>query len=73
LEVWDPTIEDNYSKHIKINFANSDYNIQLNILDTAGQEEYKALRGEYMRAAQGFLLVFDLSNEKSFFELEQFK
>jgi small GTP-binding protein len=45
----------------------------LNILDTAGQEEYKALRDEYMRAGDGFLMVFDLSSEKSFNELETFR
>jgi hypothetical protein len=56
----------------------------LNILDTAGlfffflkfkkgQEEYKALRDEYMRAGDGFLMVFDLTNAKTFNELEQFR
>lgn len=58
----------------------------LNILDTAGQEEYRALRmfviltqiyyligDEYMRAGDGFLLVFDVGNEKTFAELEQFR
>jgi len=45
----------------------------LNILDTAGQEEYKALRDEYMRAADAFLMVFDVTNHKTFNELEQFR
>ena len=50
-----------------------EHNVMLNILDTAGQEEYKALRDEYMRAGDGFLMVFDLTNEKTFKELTQFR
>lgn len=47
--------------------------IMLDILDTAGQEEYKALRDEYMRSADGFVLVFDLTNRKTFDELGEFQ
>jgi len=73
VETWDPTIEDSYNKHIKIPHNNVDHNIMLNILDTAGQEEYKALRDEYMRAADAFLIVFDVTNSKTFSELEVFR
>eukprot|EP01080_Neovahlkampfia_damariscottae_P006981 gene6981-11147_t len=73
VETWDPTIEDSYNKHVKINHKGAEHNIMLNILDTAGQEEYKALRDEYMRAGDGFLMVFDLTNAKTFNELEQFR
>jgi len=68
METWDPTIEDSYQKQLKV----MDTMVMLDILDTAGQEEYKALRDEYMRTADGFLLVFDLSNRKSFQELSDF-
>lgn len=37
-----------------------------------GQEEYKALRDEYMRTADGFVLVFDVTNRKTFDELNEF-
>jgi GTPase SAR1 family protein len=28
------------------------------VLDTAGQEEYSAMREQYMRTGQGFMLVY---------------
>lgn len=73
VETWDPTIEDSYNKQIKLTHNGTEHNIMLNILDTAGQEEYKALRDEYMRAADAFLMVFDVTNQKTFSELEQFR
>jgi small GTP-binding protein len=73
VETWDPTIEDSYNKQIKLTHNGVEHNIMLNILDTAGQEEYKALRDEYMRAADAFLMVFDVTNQKTFSELEQFR
>lgn len=38
----------------------------LDILDTAGQEEYSAMRDQYMRTGEGFLLVFAVNSVKSF-------
>lgn len=43
----------------------------LDILDTAGQEEYSAMRDQYMRTGEGFLLVFAVNSAKSF-EVSQF-
>jgi GTPase KRas protein len=40
IEDYDPTIEDSYRKHAKVD----DKTCFLEILDTAGQEEYRALR-----------------------------
>jgi GTPase KRas protein len=40
----------------------------LDILDTAGQDEYSAMRDQYMRTGEGFLLVFDLTNRSTFGE-----
>jgi len=45
----------------------------LEILDTAGQEEYKAMRDQYIRNGQGFLLVYSIANRRSFEELNEFK
>lgn len=47
-------------------------NCHLDILDTAGQEEYSAMRDQYMRGGEGFLLVFDVSSKVSFNELQAF-
>ena len=38
----------------------------LDILDTAGQEDYTALRSTWMRERDGFLLVFSLTDRSTF-------
>lgn len=43
--------------------------IRLNIWDTAGQEKFLALTRQYFRGAQGALVVFDLTDKKSFTRL----
>ena len=40
----------------------------LDILDTAGQEEFSALRDTYMRQGDGFIIVYAIDNETSFEE-----
>ena len=42
----------------------------LQIWDTAGQELYRSLAKNYLRDSKGVLIVFDLTNEKSFEELD---
>lgn len=44
----------------------------LDILDTAGQEEYSAMRDQYMRTGEGFLLVFALNELKSFENIQHY-
>ena len=41
----------------------------LDILDTAGQEEYSAMREQYMRNGEGFLLVYSITSKSSLDEL----
>lgn len=45
----------------------------LEILDTAGQEEYSAMRDQYIRSGQGFLIVYSIANRRSFEELGEFR
>lgn len=45
----------------------------LDILDTAGQEEYSAMRDQYMRTGEGFLCVFAIDNSKSFEDIESYR
>ena len=45
----------------------------LDILDTAGQEEYSAMRDQYMRTGQGFLLVYAITSRSSFDEITAFR
>lgn len=65
VEIYDPTIEDAYRKQIAID----DHSYFIEILDTAGQEEYSAMRDQYMRTADGFLLVYDVTNYNSYLYL----
>ncbi|XP_055371347.1 ras-related protein Rab-27A [Condylostylus longicornis] len=45
------------------------YRIHLQLWDTAGQERFRSLTTAFYRDAMGFLLIFDLTNEKSFLEV----
>ena len=69
LSSYDPTIEDSYRTTININ--NQD--IILNILDTAGQEEFYALRDQYMRSGDGYIIVFSITSITSFLEVNAIK
>ena len=65
---YDPTIEDSYRKQCVID----DKVAHLDILDTAGQEEFSAMREQYMRTGEGFLLVFSVIEQSSFEEIQTF-
>ena len=40
--------------------------VKLQIWDTAGAERFRSIALAYYRGAHGILLVFDLTNERSF-------
>jgi GTPase KRas protein len=65
---YDPTLEDTYRKQVAID----DEVALLDVLDTAGQEEYSAMRDQYMRAGEGFLLVYGITARNSFKEIGTF-
>jgi small GTP-binding protein len=46
--------------------------VVLVVLDTAGQEEFSAMREQYMRSGEGFLLVFAVTDKASFDEMYKF-
>jgi len=62
VEKYDPTIEDSYIKQVEVDGVAC----VLDIMDTAGQEEYRALRDSYMKNGQGFVLVFSVTSPTSF-------
>uniref|UniRef100_A0A3B3URC5 RAS related 2 n=1 Tax=Poecilia latipinna TaxID=48699 RepID=A0A3B3URC5_9TELE len=66
---YDPTIEDSYTKQCVIDERPA----RLDILDTAGQEEFGAMREQYMRTGEGFLLVFSVTDRGSFEEIYKFQ
>ena len=41
-------------------------------MDTAGQERFKAINTSYYRKADCCLLVYDITNRKSFEEIENY-
>jgi len=61
-EKYDPTIEDSYKKLVEVDGVAS----MLDIMDTAGQEEFSALRDQYMKNGQGFILVYSVTSKLSF-------
>ncbi|OWB86960.1 hypothetical protein B5S33_g5688 [[Candida] boidinii] len=65
---YDPTIEDSYRHYCDID-SNP---VSLDILDTAGQEEYSSMRDLYMKTGEGFLLVFSLTDRNTFEEISNF-
>lgn len=42
------------------------------VLDTAGQEEFSAMREQYMRKGDGFLLVFSVTDRQSYENVHHF-
>lgn len=68
VDEYDPTIEDSYRKQCNIDGEQ----LMLDILDTAGQEEYSAMREQYMRTGEGFLLVYAINSRNSMEELQVF-
>eukprot|EP01114_Cavostelium_apophysatum_P004617 TRINITY_DN1493_c0_g1_i1.p1 TRINITY_DN1493_c0_g1~~TRINITY_DN1493_c0_g1_i1.p1 ORF type:complete len:125 (+),score=27.33 TRINITY_DN1493_c0_g1_i1:338-712(+) len=44
----------------------------LTIWDTAGQEEYEALQDGYIREADGFIIVYSITDRKSFDQVTLF-
>ena len=58
----DPTIEDRYKKNTTI--GNKIYNIE--ILDTAGEDDYQNMMDMWINFGEGFLLVFAINDKESF-------
>ncbi|KAF2493053.1 ras-related protein RSR1 [Lophium mytilinum] len=69
IESYDPTIEDSYRKGIMVDGRH----VVLEILDTAGTEQFTAMRELYMKTGQGFLLVFSITSMTSLHELAELR
>ena len=64
LTDYDPTIEDSYRKPLVVD----DRNVVLDILDTAGQEEFSSMLDQWIREGEGFLLVYSIASQVTFDE-----
>ena len=65
VEEYDPTIEDLYRHQFHVDGKST----CLEILDTAGQDEFRAIRDQMLHLGQGFLLLFSVTDRGSFQEL----
>ena len=70
VQIYDPTIEDSYRTTISLGSGEV---VTLDILDTAGQEEYSALRDQYMRNGDGYVIVYSITSTTSFLEANSFR
>lgn len=68
VQVHDPTIEDTYRKKVQIDGTEC----MVDLLDTAGQEDYSMLRSSWMRDRDGFIFVYSLLDEASYQALQSF-
>ena len=62
---YDPTIEESYSTTVDVDGRA----LQVEILDTAGQDEYAPLRETFMHTGDGFLFVYSLTDDQTLEEL----
>uniref|UniRef100_A0A8C6PCW7 small monomeric GTPase n=1 Tax=Nothobranchius furzeri TaxID=105023 RepID=A0A8C6PCW7_NOTFU len=60
VEDYEPTKADSYRKKVVLDGEE----VQIDILDTAGQEDYAAIRDNYFRSGEGFLLVFSITEHE---------
>jgi small GTP-binding protein len=68
VQDWDPTIEDAYRKPVDVD----DETCLLDILDTAGQDDFESLRPSWMIGKDGYVFVFSLDQPQSLDELHPF-
>mmetsp|Transcript_7978 Transcript_7978/g.20107 ORF Transcript_7978/g.20107 Transcript_7978/m.20107 type:complete len:197 (+) Transcript_7978:479-1069(+) len=62
VEYYDPTIESSYRRQIQVD----DSVCMLEILDTAGQQEYTALLSQWITYGDAFLLLYSITDHQSF-------
>ncbi|KAF7346874.1 Ras protein [Mycena venus] len=68
-ETYDPTIEDAYRKRYIVD----NRMCFVEVIDTAGQEEYATLRDPWIQEGRGFILVYSIASWSTFNRLEVFR
>ena len=69
MEDYEPTKADSYRKKVSLNGREC----QIDILDTAGQEDYVVVRDNYFRSGEGFLCVFSVVDRETFVAASDFR
>jgi len=73
----DSLFKDNYTCTVGVDFKvktvvlTNNLKVDLQIWDTSGEERFRTITKQYYRDAAGIVLVFDVTNEKSFNDLTQ--
>ena len=62
VDYYDPTIENTFEKTFKV--GAQEYLVQ--VVDTAGQDEYSILSQNYTVNVHGYVLVYSTTSHKSF-------
>ena len=62
VDVYDPTIEDSFHRHLTLD----GFPVLLDILDTAGQEDFVVLRRQWVEDRDGFILVYSITDDTTF-------
>eukprot|EP00005_Dracoamoeba_jomungandri_P005463 CAMPEP_0174260340 /NCGR_PEP_ID=MMETSP0439-20130205/9651_1 /TAXON_ID=0 /ORGANISM="Stereomyxa ramosa, Strain Chinc5" /LENGTH=185 /DNA_ID=CAMNT_0015344563 /DNA_START=56 /DNA_END=614 /DNA_ORIENTATION=- len=69
VEYYDPTIENSYRRQVVIDGEVA----VLDVLDTAGQDEYSALRAQWIRSGEGFVIMYSITAHRTFEFVEMFR
>jgi GTPase KRas protein len=62
-----PTLADDFSKDIVVGGKA----IHLDVIDTAGQDDFREMRSSFYGSVQGFLLVYSVIERNSLFDAEE--
>ncbi|PVF97007.1 ras-domain-containing protein [Serendipita vermifera] len=68
-EAYDPTIEESYRRKVNLDGETC----LLEVLDTAGAEQFVSLNDLYIKAGRGFILVFSLTDSSTLREIESLR
>ncbi|CAB4014276.1 ras rasD [Paramuricea clavata] len=68
-EYYDPTLEETYQKEIE--YAGRLYDIE--IVDTAGQEEFSSFRDSSLATGDAFLILFAINSQASWLEMKELR
>lgn len=69
IEKYDPTIEDFYRKEIEVDNSPC----VLEILDTAGTEQFASMRDLYIKNGHGFIVMYSLTNHQTFQDISSMR
>ncbi len=66
---YDPTVEESYQTTVDIEGKA----LQVEILDTAGQDAYTSLRETFMHTGDGFMLVYSITDDQTFEDIRSIR